>query len=268
MGELDKSTTVALAEYREVVAQFRTLTDIRFKLLALLPVGTIATVILSKDPKDSAFLREPGIAAFALVATVCLATYNKRNDQHYDELVARAAELERGNLGLPRGSFAQRPTSWLKYGPLRVEHRWPVGLVYAATAALWAYLLACTAVGELSVPFRFSVMVKVLTPALIIACWLLLRKAEAGRRERLRSVVDSLHKDLDSPGEDRMQRVVCTIGKNATLLGCDAETARRRLEHHWTAYASKQNAETRSILLSAVIDLPARWIEDVWTGRR
>src|SRR4029077_18400058 len=104
MAPNDSEKDVILAEYKEVTAQFRALTDIRFKLLTFLPLGTIAAVYLSKDGQ---LPNEPAVAAFAFVATLCIATYNKRNDQHYDELVARAAELERDGLNLAHGSFSQ-----------------------------------------------------------------------------------------------------------------------------------------------------------------
>src|SRR5256885_190192 len=133
----DASGIRAVDEYGAVVAQIRALTDIRFKLLGLLPLGTVAAVLVSNT---SAVVSSVPIAMFALVVTVCVATYNKRNDQLYDELIARAAQLERDS-GLVHGSFAQRPGRWLSYGPVGVEHRWPIGLVYASTVALWACVL-------------------------------------------------------------------------------------------------------------------------------
>src|SRR5262249_12668187 len=136
-SEEDKLKDYKLEEYKLVVSQFQKLTDIRFLLLAYLPLGTVATVFISKD---DLILNQPAVAAFAFVVTLCIATYNKRNDQLYNELVARAAELER-DLGLDHGSFAHRPNAWLKFGPVRVEHGWPIGLVYAAAAALWACIL-------------------------------------------------------------------------------------------------------------------------------
>ena len=38
----DPKKEIALAEYKEVLTQFRKLTDIRFKLLTYLPLGTVA----------------------------------------------------------------------------------------------------------------------------------------------------------------------------------------------------------------------------------
>jgi hypothetical protein len=177
---------VVLAEYNQVVAQFRALMDIRFKLLAYLPLGTVAAVFLSKDGQLAS---EPAIAVFAFIATLCIATYNKRNDQHYDELVARAAEQERENLGLTHGSFSQRPGSWLKYGWVTVEHRWPIGMLYAASAALWAFIAVKSLVALYGQQTTATSTFELLTPVIVIACWLLLHKMESSRREKLRNAI-------------------------------------------------------------------------------
>jgi len=258
----------ALEEYKQVVTQFRTLTDIRFKLLAYLPLGTIATIFISRDDN---IVDKPAVAAFALVATLCIATYNKRNDQHYDELVARAAQLEREQLGLLDGSFTQRPTRWLWYGRLPVEHRWPIGLLYAAATALWAYLLVSGMVTSLSVQSRYTFALELAAPALVIACWQWLRAMERTARSDLRAAVCSL-KDLlvtnAPPREGELERVVSAIVAKKKQLRIDKKKAERRVHYHWEKYATRHDVRAGSLLLSAVIDLPARWIEDVWTGRR
>src|SRR2546423_3027434 len=102
-----------------------------------------------------------------------------RNDQLYDELVSRAGELERA-AGLVHGSFAQRPASWLRYGPWRVEHRFPIGLVYASTAALWAYLFVRAAFPRWQLLHLLTIdetllAPTIVAPALVVAVWLLLR---------------------------------------------------------------------------------------------
>lgn len=243
-------------------------------MLAYLPLGTIATVYISRDGQ---LVTQPAVAAFALIATLCIATYNKRNDQHYDELVARAAQLEREELGLSHGSFAQRPTRWLRYGPLPVEHRWPIGSLYAAAAALWAYLLVTGLVACLSIPAQYAIALELIAPILAIACWLWLRSMEGDARDDLRAAVYSLkdqmvtknsleegHLDIDID----LERVVTAIVAKEKQLGVDATQAKRRVKYHWDEYATKRDARAASHLLSAVIDLPARWIEDLWTGRR
>jgi hypothetical protein len=129
-----------LKEYSEISNTFRALTDIRFRLLNLLPIAAAAAAAFK--PEGNTPGRLP-FALFGLAATLSLVTYNKRNDQLYDELVGRAAAIER-ELGIPDGAFANRPTNWLAYGlwPLRwpVNHRRAVSAVYLATIAFWLFL--------------------------------------------------------------------------------------------------------------------------------
>jgi hypothetical protein len=231
------------------------------------------------EPFQIIIYAQPAVAAFALVVTLCIAAYNKRNDQHYDELVARAAELEREGLGLPHGSFAQRPTTWLRYGPVPVEHRWPIGLVYAAAAALWTYILVkglpipswYLRVTGLPIPSCYRLALELLAPALVIACWRWLRYMERTARKQLRCAVRSLKHQLVTegpPGKDAPQQVIrAIVAKRKELRVCEKK-AERRVLYHWQAYAEKHDERAGSGLLSAVIDLPARWIEDLWTNRR
>jgi hypothetical protein len=100
-----------LAEYAEVSNNFRMLTDIRFKLLAFLPLAAgVAASVLARGNATTLTL---AFSLFGLVVTIGLVTYNTRNDQLYDTLVARAAAIER-NLGIPDGAFANRPRAWFR----------------------------------------------------------------------------------------------------------------------------------------------------------
>src|SRR4051794_28339270 len=100
-----------LSEYAEVSSNFRLLTEIRFKLLGFLPVAAAAAAAFK--PEGTAPGRIP-FALFGIAATVALVTYNKRNDQLYNELVGRAAAIERA-IGVPDGAFANRPNAWLAF---------------------------------------------------------------------------------------------------------------------------------------------------------
>ena len=51
-------------------------------------------------------------------------------------------------------------------------------------------------------------------------------------------------------------------------LGIDERKAKRRVAYLWTRYEQNRDSRAASALLGGVIDLPGRWIEDVWTGRR
>jgi len=98
----DNRIKIALEEYKEVLTQFRALTDIRFKLLTYLPLGTVAAAVFA--PTASHLEHQPAISAFAFVVTLCIATYDKRNDQLYDEL-SRAPRSWKENLRLSTGAF-------------------------------------------------------------------------------------------------------------------------------------------------------------------
>ncbi|MFC5142005.1 hypothetical protein ACFPK1_27480 [Actinomycetospora rhizophila] len=128
-------------EYGEVASNFRALTDIRFRLLAFLPVASVAAVGLITTQRQSGYAFAFALCGF--VVTLGLMTYNARNDQLYDALVGRAAMIER-RLGLADGAFAHRPRPWLSYvgGLWTVNHRGPVALVYVASAGLWAFAAA------------------------------------------------------------------------------------------------------------------------------
>lgn len=127
-----------LAEYREVSNNFRMLTDIRFKLLAFLPVAAAAaTAVLARGNATTLTL---AFSLFGLVVTIGLVTYNTRNDQLYDTLVGRAAAIER-YLGIPDGAFANRPRPWFQplHGRWKVDHRTAVSTIYMASIALWLF---------------------------------------------------------------------------------------------------------------------------------
>jgi len=137
----DQMREALLAEYVQVCTSFRTLADIRFRLLAFLPLGAGVAAFASQTSTFGT-MSALVISLFGLVATIGLATYNQRNDQFYFALERRAADIER-ELGLTSGSFAQRPGAWL-YLDFRVfrhtiNHSRGVSLIYWATIGLWLY---------------------------------------------------------------------------------------------------------------------------------
>jgi hypothetical protein len=150
-------------EYTAVVGNFRELAGIRFKLLNLLPLASLAAAALKPDPRSPGSLP---FALFGLATTIAIAAYNKRNDQLYDQLVSRAAAIER-ELGTPDGAFANRLAPWLSFWLLpqwsavakeqdpsqalctalrkrpltwTVDHRLSIAAIYFITATFWLYL--------------------------------------------------------------------------------------------------------------------------------
>lgn len=144
MATKESRHAALLAEYAEVNSNFRLLTDIRFKLLAFLPLlvaiaaAASGTAHGNADPTFDAGML--ALCAFGLLVTVALATYNARNDQIYVWLVERGARIER-ELGLADGSFGQRPNTWLDisfgFGRWRVGHSNSVVLMYSAAISVW-----------------------------------------------------------------------------------------------------------------------------------
>lgn len=269
MRPADSKKAVALAEYREVLAQFRALTAIRFKLLAYLPLGTAALAVFLS--RESSLLAHPALPAFALIATVCIATYNKRNDQLYDELVGRAAQIEREDLGLIHGSFAHRPQAWLKFAGVPVEHRWPIGFLYACATALWASLLAAAVLARLPAEYD-APWPEYLAPAVVIAAWFGLRQWEKARKQALQEAVRSVIRDLlltdPSSGRDAQDDLTTALLERKGLFGVKATTAAERIAYHWHLLGAKPDPHSASVFLGAVIDFPPRWIHDICSGRR
>jgi hypothetical protein len=273
-------TRVALAEYHEITEQFRALTNIRFKLLTYLPAGAAALgALVSKEVRPGV---EAVMAAFGFIVTLSLSAYNARNDQHYDELIARAAQIEREHLKLPHGVYGNRPQSWLKYGksrqwagikwrPISVEHRWPIGLIYAATCAFWVALFVNATLRSVAPPLT-TYGVELAASLAVFWVWIRLRESERSRRKKLKLTVIEIIRGIDAwhaQGPTQLRdKLSSSIAESEDLFSIDQETARSRIEYAIQHLHDLTAIRNKSLLLAAVIDLPARWIEDVSSGRR
>jgi hypothetical protein len=188
----DNRRLALLAEYAEINNNFRMLTEIRFKLLALLPLAAGGVWAFFGSGQllgvgDTAALRFAALSAFGLVVTIFVATYNARNDQVYLWLVNRAVNIER-ELGLADGSFAQRPNSWfeVKAFGLRglVGHSSSVVAIYGSSVALWlAGFLAATERVVWSGPPPTWAYGTAIAAAVLVT---VLAGAEIGRQKRAR----------------------------------------------------------------------------------
>jgi hypothetical protein len=118
-------------DYDRTVDLVKTLTDVRFKLLALVPTVSGAAIGLLGRPGSAAELL--GVGALGLTATTGILLYELRNTELYAYAVARAAALER-DLELPSGGlYAKRPRSAANDSSL--------SLVYGAAIGGWSYLV-------------------------------------------------------------------------------------------------------------------------------
>jgi hypothetical protein len=281
-----------LREYGEVSSNFRLLTDIRFKLPALLPIATALAAVVKGDSLGVSSLP---LSLFGLVVTIGLLTYNARNDQLYDGLIGRAASIER-SLGLPDGAFANRPQAWLSI-PLwgkrkwKVDHRTGVGLIYSASIALWLYGLIAPGLelarrGFLAfAPSMFNVSdpaAWVQISALVVAvCFTYfasgaMRRLNKRRQDEMRSLASrtmarALAVDLGNASGDATLIDLC-----AALSGLKPEVVRARAAFyakvdgdsvgHYLPLGPKELSA--SLLVAQLTDLPPGWLFDCLTDRR
>ena len=117
-------------DYDKTSDLLKTLTDVRFKLLALVPTLTGLAVGLLGRPGSAAELL--GIGVLGLCATTGILVYELRNTQLYAYALERAASLERA-LGL-QGIYLGRPRG--------AGHDNGLSLVYGAALGGWTYLVA------------------------------------------------------------------------------------------------------------------------------
>jgi hypothetical protein len=275
-----------LKEYSEVGDNFRLLTDIRFKLLTLLPIAAAAAAAIKHDALGTQAF---GLSLFGLVATLGLATYNARNDQLYDELVGRAASIER-SLGLPDGYFANRPRAWLEVplGKLRwpIDHRTGVTTIYAASVALWTSGVIAPAlelVRRANLPqFAVSdpaigVNISAIALAIILtALGLLFIRTHKKRRDgKLRkwaaeAVKTAAELPLETIGESKRLLSLCVwlSGERTTTISSRAKFY-AKLDEDTVSYYLPTGSQliTAAHIVALLTNLPARWLFECATNR-
>lgn len=135
-------------DYEHTTDLLRTLTDVRFKLLAVVPALSGAAVALLGHPSSPVQLLALGL--LGLVATLGILLYELRNSQLADYAVRRAQHLE-AELGLDSihggrsvgGVYSDEPTNVLRlFGLAAVNRDRGLALVYSAALAGWIYLVA------------------------------------------------------------------------------------------------------------------------------
>jgi hypothetical protein len=133
-------------DYGETTQVVRLLTDIRFKLLALVPslAGTGVAVLSMQSSPAARFT----VGLVGLAATLGIFVYELRNTQLYDAAVHRAKFLEQRLAfpsaagGVSGGVYSERPRRTVRLlGVMLVWHDRGLALVYGAAVAGWAYLV-------------------------------------------------------------------------------------------------------------------------------
>jgi len=133
-------------EYEIVNANFRQLADIRFKLLAFVPLlGGAANYVLSQSALNPTSINPPhyGLSMlggfFGFLVTFGIVMYDQRNSQLYNALYGRAKQLE-GRMGITDGQFQGRPgASRRLLGLILAKHDRALALIYASILGSWFF---------------------------------------------------------------------------------------------------------------------------------
>lgn len=154
-GGLSQTELLRL-DYQQTTDMLRSLTDVRFKLLALVPTLSGAAVAVLGHPGSAAELLAIGL--LGLIATLGILLYELRNTQLSEYGMRRARQIE-AQLGLggtgpgvAGGLFSERPTQTLRlFGLAPIDRDRGLALVYGAALAGWTYLVAWGALRGLDV---------------------------------------------------------------------------------------------------------------------
>jgi hypothetical protein len=227
-------------------------------------------------------IRSPLIALFGLGVTACAALYNLRNDQLYNELVARAAHLER-LLNLKDGGFAERPRAWRMAGPFAVSHG-QIWWIYLGSLAAWLFIFLHRS--KLPQPPFLSWMpagsfeaVSAVGLILLTGLWVFVQGQTTSWRlkEATTAAVKALRQiPIMSPPESQ-ECWKDLLDQMGVLAGSTADVKTRLLFYwedgtgrYWDRPAAGETCDIRAAaqLLGLVTDMPSRWIFDVASGRR
>jgi hypothetical protein len=132
-------------DYQQTTDQIRTLTDVRFKLLALVP--TLSGVAVAFTGRPTAPVQLLALGGLGLVATLGVLLYDLRNSEIYDYAIRRAQRIEKelkislGGDGLPGGLFSERPSGSIHLFGFTADRDRGLALVYSAALGGWTYLV-------------------------------------------------------------------------------------------------------------------------------
>jgi hypothetical protein len=290
-----------LKEYGEVSSNFRLLTDIRFRLLGLVPLATVVAAIAAASMQQALGGLGFVVSLFGLVVVLGVTTYSVRNDQLYDELVGRAADIER-SLGIRDGSYGFRPRAWLRLslGPVRwtLNHGNALTLIYGATVVVWVTGVIAPLIGLLSwayvehfgrppllrvvdVQGAVVLLASAIATVVTISAGRWARTKQEQQTNALRELAGQAMQhaldrrlDAESAARDVAFLDLCIRLAGNVPSGKNQERMRRRAVFHTApAHAARylpqqSDRQFSAHLIASLCDLPPRWILDCASGRR
>jgi len=130
-----------LGLYREICTSWRTLTDVRFKLLALVPTVSLLAVIsllnMGGLTKELTPYVRGGVAVIGFCVTGALLVYERRNSQLYDDLISRGRKIEE-ELDVDTGQFRGRLRPRISI----LGHDEAIYVIYIGAILAWLYAIA------------------------------------------------------------------------------------------------------------------------------
>jgi hypothetical protein len=137
-------------DYERTSQYFFHLADVRFKLLALLPIASGTALVLV--PSHLGPPETLAVGVLGLLATAGLLLYDQRNSQIYNSLLGRLNLIEE-SLRLPPlredkqvgGAFIDRPGGRQRrklLGLIPAHHGLGLDLIYSASTAAWIFVIA------------------------------------------------------------------------------------------------------------------------------
>ncbi len=127
--------------YKEICNTWRQLVDVRFKLLALLPIVSI-TVIINIINSEMYLYGKLLVCMMGLIFTFGIRIYDKRNTELYDQLIGRGRKMEE-EQGIDNGLFMGRKGSGnyyffgLKIPFTKIQHDTGLRVIYGTCYLAW-----------------------------------------------------------------------------------------------------------------------------------
>lgn len=134
-GQRASLDEIRLAVYREIIGAWRLLTDVRFRLMNMLPALSIVAfvpLVLVIDGSTTASATALVLACLGLCLAHGLHIYEQRNNGLYDELISRARRIE-AELGIETGLMLGRPSK----PNARVNHGRATTWVFTSVKVAW-----------------------------------------------------------------------------------------------------------------------------------
>ena len=146
-------------DYEHTAKYFHALADIRFKLLAVLPIATGSAIVVLGNGGEPTWVLP--LSLLGLLATIGIMIYDQRNTELYDHMQRRAKVIE-ALLQFPAydvegdkkcgGAFIDRPRRGRKLlGLIPMWHDLGLAIVYSTTLGAWTFLFS-RALVELRLP--------------------------------------------------------------------------------------------------------------------